>query len=359
MKRFLCLFLVAVTLLTGLAGCVGNPQKTDDPTETETTSTEVTQSPEEAAVLKVLMIGQSLAQDTVWFLYDVMKAEHPDKQFVVADLLKSTTLKEHRKNMENNAEVYTYYKFTETGLVTKTNVSVAHGLKDEQWDVIIFNEATWETTQATEYMDGDHDFVIQYIKDNAAPGYKLAYNAFCALPTSEVLWGEGRRSVASGVHERFVRVFGGSRNAYYKSIIDNTKAFIETNKEFDLVFHTGTTIQYASETYGVPEGDKERKYELYRDYVHLSDFGRLMVAYQVYAQIFGLEKLESVKVDKIKASMRATSREQALGNLTITQQHKDAIIACVNYALKNPNAIPEQKARSEAFLERPDLMPKS
>lgn len=310
----------------------------------------------EEGVLKVLMIGQSLAQDTVWFLYDVMKAEHPDKQFVVADLYESTTLANHHKYMENDTEIYTYYKFIETGMVKEDDVSVSYGLKDEKWDIIIFNEATYESTQAAEYTDGDHAFVIQYIKDNAAPGYKLAYNATWALPTDDLLWDSTRRSVAEGVHERFAEKFSGSRNEYYKCTVDNIKTYIETDDEFDYVFHTGTTIQYASETYGVPEADTERNYDLYRDYVHASDFGRLMVAYQVYAQIFELDKLESVNVDIIKTDMRVSSREQAFGDLQITQQHKDAIIACVNYALANPNAIPEQVYREPAFLERPDLM---
>ena len=79
-----------------------------------------------------------------------------------------------------------------------------------------------------------------------------------------------------------------------------------------------------------------------------------MVAYQLYAQIFGLEKLEEVKVDVVKAASRH-KESQSFGDLQITHRHKDAIIASVNWALANPNKIPEQTARPEAFLERPDL----
>ena len=152
-----------------------------------------------------------------------------------------------------------------------------------------------------------------------------------------------------------MREFGGSRNKYYDALCANFVKHIETNPEYDLVFHTGTALQYASETYGVPEADPKRNYDLYRDYVHLSDFGRLLVAYQLYAQIYGLKKLGDVKVQVIEEKYRATKREQEFGELKITKKHKAAIIASVNWALENPYKVPPQTARPEAFLERPDL----
>ena len=129
------------------------------------------------------------------------------------------------------------------------------------------------------------------------------------------------------------------------------ETYIEPNEDFDFVFHSGTAIQYASEVHGVPEAAEDRNYELYRDYTHLSDFGRLMVAYQWYAQIFGLEELREVHVDLIRAVMRATYGEQAYGDIVITDRHKAAIIASVNYALQNPNQAPTDTIRDTAVLE--------
>lgn len=350
MKRLFCLFIAGLSLLTGLVGCSstttspGTALKYDEPTQP-------TQTPEEAAVFKVLLIGQSLGMDTVWLLQQVLKTEMPDKEFIVADIYKSIALDEHRKNILANAAVYDYHKFSDEGHQKMEGVPIDSALRDEIWDLIIFNDSTYATTQESEFQDGDHAFMIKHIRDTAIPGFKLAYNATWANPTSALLWAEGRRKAEVGVHQRFQSEFGGSRNLYYDKICANIEKYIETNEEFDLVFHTGTAIQYASETHGVPEADPERSYELYRDYVHLSDFGRLIVAYQLYAQIYELEKLESVNVDMIKKEMRVTNYEQGFGDLEITQKHKDAIIASVNFALANPNKVPEQTARPEAFLE--------
>lgn len=345
MRKLLCLCMAGICVLLCLAGCAANP------TETEPATTNATQPPEEEKVFKVLMIGQSLAQDTVWLLYDVLHAEMPDQEFLVADIYKSTDLAEHRQNIIDDAYVYKYYKFSDKGISSMENASITGALMDEMWDVIIFNDATYNSTQAADYMDGDHAFMIDHIREYATPGYRLAYSALSANPVDPELWSPGRREVPEGFHQRFINVFGGSRNRYYEMICENIEKYIETNEAFDLVFHYGTAIQYASETHGVPEADPQGIYDLYRDYVHLSDFGRLIAAYQLYAQMFGLEKLEDVKVDVIKADMRATNREKQMGDLEITQQHKDAIIASVNFALANPNQNPEQKARPAAFLE--------
>lgn len=308
----------------------------------------------EEKVRKVLLIGQSLGNDTVWLLYDVLRAEMPDQEFVVGNIYASVYLAQHRKNIEANEPAYYYYKFADDTLVTTEGYTIDAALKDEKWDLIIFNEGTYPSTQEKEFVDGDHAFMIDHIRKTAEPGFLLAYNTTGANPTNALLWGEDRRRPPANVQERFMREFGGSRNKYYDALCANFRKYIETNEEYDLVFHTGTALQYASETYGIPEADPQRNYDLYRDYVHLSDFGRLMVAYQLYAQLFGLEKLEDVKVQVVKEEHRHKESKR-FGDLQITQQHKDAIIASVNWALANPYKVPEQTARPEAFLKRPDL----
>lgn len=351
MKKLLCLFLAAACVMVCAAGCNSAPAES-----TPATTTAATQSPEEEAVLKVLLIGQSLGNDTIWLLYDVLRAEMPDREFVVGNIYESIYLAEHRKNIENETPAYKYFKFENDKQSTMESVRISDALEDEIWDVIIFNEGTYPSTQEKEYLDGDIEFMINHIRETATPGFRLAYNATGANPTDDELWdGMGRRSVPADVHERFAKEFGGSRNKYYEALCANFEKHIETNEEFDLVFHTGTALQYASETYGVPEADPMRNYDLYRDYVHLSDFGRALVAYQLYAQIYGLTKLEEVKLDVVKQSSRQ-AESKTFGDLQITDQHKEAIIASVNWALANPNKVPPQTARPEAFLERPDLM---
>lgn len=107
MKKVTILFLCAALLLSLFAGCGEN---SGTPAESAQT-TVPTQSPEEAAVFKVLMIGQSHAQDSVWFLYDVLKAEMLDREFLVADVYQPLNLAQHIENIKTDAAVYDYIEF--------------------------------------------------------------------------------------------------------------------------------------------------------------------------------------------------------------------------------------------------------
>lgn len=344
MKKLIALFLCAVFVPGCFAGC-----GTDDSTP-ETTAAP-TQSPEEAAVFKVLMIGQSHAQDSVWLLYEVLKAEMPDQEFLVVDVYQPIDMNEHVQNLKTDAAVYDYCENRDGTVNTIENYRLSVAIRQEQWDLIIFNEATWPQIQDSQHTDGDIQFLTDYIRQNAIPGYKLAYNATWSHPVTNVVYGEGRANAPDGFRSKYEQLFGGDKIKHFAQVCHVIETYVETDPDYDFVFHSGTAIQYASETHGVPEGDPERSYDLYRDYTHLSDFGRLIVAYLIYAQIFGLEELTEVNVNVIKEHMRATQREKAFGDLVITEAHKQAIIASVNYALKNPNKAPPQTARESAILE--------
>ena len=305
----------------------------------------------ESEIFRVLMIGQSHAQDSVWLLQDVLKAEMPEQDVMVVDVYQPLQISAHISNIKSGAEVYDYCKIENGNVVTTPNYKIETALKNEMWDLIIFNEATWPQIDEAEHTDGDIQWLTDYIRETAAPGFKLAYNATWAQPVSKDLYGADRQSAPDTFRNRFETTFGGSRQKHFNQICKVITTYVETDPDYDFVFHSGTAIQYASETHGVPEVSADRNYDLYRDYTHLSDFGRLLVAYQLYAQIFGIEELTEVNVDVIEQHMRATYREKACGDLVITEDHKQAIIASVNYALKNPNVAPEQLARDEVFLE--------
>ena len=281
----------------------------------------------------------------------VLSAQMPDQEFLVVDMYESTNIAQHIKNMKADAAVYDHCEGKD-GVVTVTNdVSVRFALEEHQWDLIAFNEATWPQTETASFTNGNIQWLTDYIAKYALPGYRLAYNATWAQPVSAEVYGTDRRQPPEGFRENFLEKFDGDRLAHFACICNNIKTYVETDEDYDIVFHSGTAIQYASETLGVAEGDPTRKLDLYRDYTHLSDFGRLLVAYQWYAQLFELEELTQVNVDVIAAHLRATSREQKFGDLQITQQHKQIIMDSVNYALKNPNVAPPQTARAEAILE--------
>lgn len=307
---------------------------------------------------KILMIGQSHAQDASWLVYEVLKSQMPDREFLVADTYRSTNLNEHVTNIKNEVAGYIYYEFTESGSYTETkNFTINEAVVKHDWDLIVFNEATWpQVLGEGEYTDGDFDYFTTYIKEHATPGYKFAYNATWAQPIEADLYdtAAGRKEPAANFRETFTKYFSGNRLTHFRVICKRMNDFVETDPDYDLVFHSGTAIQYASETLEVPECDTTWEYQLYRDYTHLGDFGRLLVAHQWYAQIFGLDKLEEVKVETIAADMRVQDLPQEYRyDLTITTEMKQAIVESVNYALKHPNEAPPQVRETPILEELP------
>lgn len=361
MKKTMALIL-AILLTLSLFGCQKEAGETTPATTValvapETTAatqpteaTQPTQSPEEAEVFKILMIGQSHAQDSAWLVYEVLKTEMPDKEFLVVDVYQPLNIGQHIENIKTSNPVYDYCENKDGTVKIMKSCTIEMALKREQWDLIVFNEATWPQTDPAEHTDGDIQWLTDYIRQTAKPGFKLAYNATWAQPVSKILYEPDRKEAPEGFRNSFMEKFGGDRTKHFDQICRMITTYVETDPDYDYVFHPGTAIQYASETFGVPEADRERKYDLYRDYTHLSDFGRLISAYQWYCQLFGIEELTEVNVDVIRADLRAT-REQVFGDLEITQTHKQAIIESVNFALKNPNTAPPQTARETPFLE--------
>ena len=119
-------------------------------------------------------------------------------------------------------------------------------------------------------------------------------------------------------------------------LIDSTEI---AGRAFDVVLPTCTTVQYAYEVLG---RDHE---ELYRDYTHLNDYGRVIVSYYWYAVIMGIEELTEVNLDAVPAALKHRNSlfpaADANGNYVITEDMKEDVLKAVNWTLKNPYNLPE------------------
>ena len=89
---------------------------------------------------------------------------------------------------------------------------------------------------------------------------------------------------------------------------------------------------YAHAVLGVPQ------LELWRDYTHLDDYGRLIAAYTFYAQLTGKE-VTQINLDKIPASLRHRYTRSE-GDLIITEEMKQVIIGAANAAREDPWTVP-------------------
>lgn len=332
MKRIISLLLVTVMVLSLLCGCGGNQG------QEETKNTEATQSAEEAAVLKILTIGNSHTVDSNHLLYEVFKAENPDQEVMIWHLYKGgCKLSEHADFMTNNKSEYTLYRNVEGNWEQIKNYSAMTALVSEPWDVVIFQEMNRISGVPDGYQAGYIDTIINYINQYVDIDPKIGWHALWTNPF-DYEWAfqtgmadpGGEEGIKSwkDYHELHYQT---DTDIMYNAIVEQTNKFIVPNEAFDYLIPSGTAMMYARKVCGLEDSD------LHRDYTHLSDFSRLMVAYLWYAELMGLEEITEVNIDVIPRAMLFNS----LTDMEVTEEMKQIIIDSVNYALKNPLAMPE------------------
>lgn len=307
----------------------------------------------EEGILKILILGNSHSLDATNLLYEVFHTEAPEQKLVLGALYYSgCSIQQHKNFLTQNQKVYVYYKNdgTQPGRTwVKQDATCLDALQDEQWD-IIFMQATGA---GTNLFNGDWKIVVDYVMNHQdiAPKLGLHYSWACpddyALyldddapynhPTSPTSW-RNKLERLYGVDGKYnqSKMYQLGVEGMTTHLIDSTEI---TGRAFDIVLPTCTTVQYA---YAVLGRDHE---ELYRDYTHLNDYGRVMVAYHWYAAIMGIEELTEVNLDAIPAALKHRNSQfpaaDADGNYALTADMKADILETVNWTLKNPYNLPE------------------
>ena len=344
MRKGIAVLLAALLLIPALIGCQGaDAPETTQPTEPSgppdrsafKLEPDPAQSPEEQEVIKILSIGNSHSQDSAWLLAEVLRTEMPDQKFVVAELYFPGAMTEHLSNAYNDEPVYDYQLNTDGTWNTTEGSTIAYGLRGQRWDVIVINESSRHIGLENIVKKDLIQQFIDYIHTQINYDPYLMYNWTWAQPTDQTFYGpDFDPQPPASFWNTFTGHYGADRMQHYNMMRDMVVKYVEPNPEFDLILYSATPVQYATEVLGVPQTD------LYRDYTHLSDYGRLYSAYMWYGQLFNLDSISAVNLDKVSVNLR-TRRFVQFGDLELTQEMKDWIVKSVNYALQNPLQMPE------------------
>lgn len=348
MKRTLALILSVGLLLGMLSGC---QTAVSSQTTVATTQPAPTQSPEEQEVLKVLTIGNSHSSDATRLLYEVFQKEAPEQKVVLGTLYYSgCNMAQHASFSASDAAVYEYYKNDSGIWKTVKEATMRMALLDEQWDIVITQQMNHRVGIDDNYVAKDYQDVIDYIQLYVKKPYDLAFHITWTNPDDYAPYLNDDSPLKNPdpkswrtQHESW---YGGAdgkydQNQMYKKVIEKVQKYLIDTTEFlgenyfDMMISSVTAVEYAQDVCGMAQD------QMYRDYTHLSDYGRLLVAYQWYAQLMGLEMIETVKVDALPANLHQDkSMYPAMPDYTITQEMKDVIIQSVNWTLAHPYELP-------------------
>lgn len=342
MKKILALTLSALMVLAMLPGCQKEPNITP------------TQSPEEQAVLKVLTIGNSHSLDATWLLGSVLEAEDPNQKWVLGTLYVSgCNMSQHADFALNNKAAYEYFKnSSSSGTWTSTNnVPLKTALLDEQWDVVVMQQMNHRLGNKSDFSAANFKVVINCILENQEVKPKLAFHMTWTNPDDYALYlnsdaplknpdpGSWRQQ-----HEAWFRSANGKydQSKMYEAVVANVKKYLVDTTEFlgknyyDFIIPSATAVEYAQDVLGRPQP------EIYRDYTHLNDYGRLVAAYLWYAQLIGIKSIDKVNMDIIMPLLHHANSQypSAATSYILDDKMKSDLIASVNWALSHPYELP-------------------
>lgn len=294
----------------------------------------------EENTIRILTIGNSHGNDVNWQLRHVFQQQDPDRRVVVGFLYYSgCSIARHVTYAENNSPEYIYYKNEYGTLVEKDGATMLDGLQDEPWDIVLLQEMNKRAGKEAAFQNDNIDTLIDYVKANTTSDPKIGWHMVWANPVTAQYWDESTRptKLPEGWVEEYTNDYNLDQQYMYDCMTANVEKYVLTNDRIDpnYVMASGTAIQYANNVLGLTDLD------LYRDYTHISDFGRLISAYLWYAKLTGetLDSIDDIKVDVVPKALRQKRFQSE--DLIITDEMKEIILKAVNHTLENPLSVPE------------------
>lgn len=195
----------------------------------------------EADKLKVLMIGNSFADDTINYAYEIAKSSGiPAENILIADIyIGGCTLKTHLSNAQKNAKAYRFGLEREGWFDgnSYTNWTMEKAIKYADWDFITFQQGSAESGVYSSYscLQELMDYVYKIAADtknnpNANPNVKFVWHQTWAY----------QQDIKSAAFANYRY----DQMKMYNSIISCVKKQV-LNKNFVAIIPNGTAIQNA------------------------------------------------------------------------------------------------------------------
>lgn len=317
MKKIIAFILSLVMILSLLPACQKAPEAP------ETTEPAPTESPEEAAELKIMILGSSRSVNTFQLLWNAFQDQMPEQKVTLGIMYYSgCSIHEHVDFVSRNEPAYSYYLNNNGKWVITDGVTMDVGLLDQAWDVVLLQAGDGDL--AGNMNEIGRKYLVDYVDG--------------VLEHPHVFWWHSTWFNSADPDLYKNRVYDMTPDKQIEQLTasnDAAKKYVLEDPMFEGRITSGTPMMYAVKELKI--ADKE----LFRDHTHLSDFGCLLVAYAFYAQYTGKE-VTQINLEKIPSYLRHKST-QSLGDMEVTQEMKDAIIKTVKYTLENPWSVPTGK----------------
>ena len=214
---------------------------------------------------------------------------------------------------------------------TTSDTTMETALYNQAWDIVVFQGGRGDSDN--EYNLKNRRALEQYVSERVKQPYTMMWHITWPSPEEPTFFDPSYRvQPPSGWVDYLQTNFGHDTFRQFTVMTDKAKEYLLTDETYEKVICSGAGIMNAHAVSGVPQ------LELWRDYTHLSDYGRLIAAYSFYAQLMGTEVTE-INLEMIPANLRQRYAKDD-GDLIITEEMKQVIIKAANASLEDPWTAP-------------------
>lgn len=284
--------------------------------------------------LKILIIGNSHSIDAFHFLCDAYKDQNPGKDIVTGVIYYSgCSITQHIDFHQNGQPVYRYYRNLNGEYSETADLELKTILADQSWD-IVFLQAAKSDLDDTLNEPGRRQ--LEAIANQYIPNpHKFMWHTSWPSPNDETFFSPDYvRKPPKNYKDNLIRLYGFDPVRQFTVLTDKAKQHILTDKTYCKAVCTGSAIMNAHITQNCPQ------LQIWRDYTHLNDFGRLIVAYAMVAQLTE-RPIRQVGIHTVPADLRHR-QFRALGDLEVTEEMKEIIIQAANHSLDLPWLVPQR-----------------
>ncbi|MDO9634315.1 MAG: DUF4886 domain-containing protein [Paludibacter sp.] len=185
-------------------------------------------------VIRILAIGNSFSQDAAEsYLDDLAKAD--GVRLIVGNMyIGGCSLETHWNNAAGSIAAYSYRKITEGDSVTLASQLLITAIKDEEWDIITFQQVSQSSGQLTSYFPYLNN-LLQYVKAEATnPNVKFALHQTWAY-------------ASNSTHSGFVN-YNNNQEQMYRAIVETVNS-AAAQVNIDIIIPAGTAIQNGRSSY--------------------------------------------------------------------------------------------------------------
>ncbi len=282
--------------------------------------------------MRLLIIGNSHSIDAFYLLQKAFQDQMPEQELVLGVVYYGgCSISLHVMFAQHEKDAYTYLRNTDGQWENLENRTLKSIIEDQPWDMVMLQAAKTDMDDTLNEpgrreLEG---FVEQYLQKPCRYWWHTSWPS----PNDEIFFSPAYVSQApEGYKENLMELYGFDPVNQFAVLTDVAKTHILTDDHYAGAVCTGAAIMYAHTVLGVDQ------LELWRDYTHLSDLGRLTVAYSMYAQLTG-NPIQQVGIDTIPVEFRAF-QYQYLGDMAVTEQIKDIVRQAANHSLEDPWNVP-------------------